>query len=157
MVRKVGKMHRITEEAMRETFRETISEVETSPILRDLFNTSIQKFKSCTELATLPLNEKLYYALLMGYSMKRCLERQFIMDITQEKLHEKLDGYEVKDEFDTVHIILTEKNHYRTEEEAREFIAQDIRLQGVNVASVKKLSEFEIQRYRKEILQNIGE
>ena len=126
MVRKVGKMHRITEEAMRETFRETVSEVETSPILKDLFDTSIQKFKSCTELATLPLKEKLYYALLMGYSMKRCLERQFIMDITQEKLHENLDGYEVKDEHDTVHIILTEKNHYKSEEDAKEFISKDV-------------------------------
>lgn len=150
-------MNRITAEAIMQTHRETIREINSNPFLQELFDKSLESFSKCTEMAMLSPKERLYYALVMGYSMKRCLERQFIMDITQEKLHEKLDGYEVKDEFDTVHIILTEKNHYRTEEEAREFIAQDIRLQGVNVASVKKLSEFEIQRYRKEILQNIGE
>ena len=149
-------MEEITEKAMRESFRETVALIEESPILRDIFKKGAENMIACKELSNSNLLEKIHYAMVFGFSVQRMLKKRFYYDITQGELHKKRDGYEIIFNGQKS-IVLTEKNSNFTNAEILELARKELNLTIPDTALVRKLSEFEVMKLKKEVLTQMSE
>ena len=122
-------------------------------------NAFMYKFIECMakhieETNAIPDSEKMFLSMVAGYATTKIIHNQAIFQITQEKLHEKMDGYEWESEDGTVNVILTEKGQCKDLKEVAEFLKQ--KGETVDESEIKPLTEIELQRYKKSTLEAIG-
>ena len=148
-------MNKLTEKAMREAFRETTKDIEESPILQSMFSNGVKNFSRCKDLASLKLEDKLYYAMVLGYSFQTILQREFLNDVRKDCMHQVRDGYEIKDG-DNTQIILAPKGSELSDKEVIELAREHLGIGIADTATVRKLSEIEVAKYKKEVINEIN-
>lgn len=149
-------MNELTEKTMREAFKETTAEIEESPILQSMFSKGVENFSKCKDLADLNLESKLYYAMVLGYSFQTILQRDFINDVKKDCLHQVRDGYEIIDG-DNTQVILVHKGTKLTDKEVIELARENLGVGIPDTAKVRKLTEIEVARYKRDVLNEINE
>lgn len=149
-------MNELTEKTMREAFKETTAEIEESPILQSMFSKGVENFSKCKDLADLNLASKLYYAMVLGYSFQTILQRNFLNEVKKDCMHQVRDGYEIIDG-DKTQIILAPKGSELSDKEVIELAREHLGIGIPDTAKVRKLTEIEVARYKRDVLNEINE